>query len=166
VGDGEALAGTWEAGTTSSFGDFVASLREPAILDAAGAVHVRRGGLVQLLAGARVRFDRGAGVTGWCPRRASAARSTAADGGGRIGCRGRWCSARLLRRLPSTRPSRSFHALFFQPGRGSSGLTQPDPLFPVLLVRDVAARGVSIILAAVVALWLADVDLRSAPAEG
>jgi integral membrane protein (TIGR01906 family) len=150
-------------------GDFLANIgNDPPILDASERSHMSDvGGLVRVLAVLEAASILVLLVAGWMLRRESARRgrlllfSALAVGGVAVGLG-------LFFALAFDIAFASFHALFFAEGTWQFG---PDSnlirLFPEPFWFEVSMlAGASIVLAALLGVWLARRDLRSAPAEG
>ena len=149
-------------------GDFLANIdNDPPILDASERSHMSDvGGLVRLLAGLEVASIVVLLVAGWMLRGERARRgrlllvSALAVGGAAV-------LLGLFFALAFDTAFASFHALFFAEGTWQFG---PDSnlirLFPEPFWFETSLlAGASIVLGALLALWLARRDLGSAPAE-
>jgi len=150
-------------------GDFLANFdNDPPILDASERSHMSDvGGLVRVLAGLEVASLLVLTVAGWMLRRERARRgrllvlSALAVGGAAV-------MLGIFFALAFDIAFASFHALFFAQGTWQFG---PDSnlirLFPEPFWFETSMlAGGSIVLGALLALWLARRDLRSAAAEG
>jgi integral membrane protein (TIGR01906 family) len=149
-------------------GDFVASLDRFSVLDASERSHMSDvGALVRVLAGLEVAAIVLLAITAWWLRverqRRGRLLRTAAIGVG--------AAALVLGvffAVAFDTAFAAFHALFFKAGTWQFG---PDSnlirLFPEAFWFETSLlAGVSILLTAVLAVWLARRDLRTAPAEG
>jgi integral membrane protein (TIGR01906 family) len=150
-------------------GDFLANIdNDPPILDASERSHMADvGGLVRVLAGLEAASILVLLVAGWMLRGERLrrgrllARSALAVGGVAV-------ALGLFFALAFDIAFASFHALFFAAGTWQFG---PDSnlirLFPEPFWFETSLlAGASIVLGALLAVWLARRDLRSAPAEG
>ena len=150
-------------------GDFLANIEnDPPILDASERSHMSDvGGLVRVLAGLEAASILVLLVAGWMLRRERVRRGRLLLGSA-LAVGGVAVVLGLFFALAFDTAFASFHAIFFAEGTWQFG---PDSnlirLFPEPFWFETSLlAGASIVLGALLSVWLARRDLRSAPAEG